>query len=210
MDVSRASSPRRSPSSTAAASTGRARSRAGEKEVHGDQAAVASAAADTTAAIAAAVAESAGAESVAAESASADTATVATAAAESASADTATVATAAAESAGTDTAAAAPHKRALWALGVAAAKLAGLRRPRCRPAARRRERHDAVRRRPGSPRPRLRKRRISHRPPTGYAPLLDSTEGPDSTAKGRDRRRNGSRTSSPASGAGVEQPTGGA
>ena len=35
-------------------------------------------------------------------------------------------------------------------------------------------------------------------------------EGPDSTAKGRDRRRNGSRTSSPASGAGVEQPTGGA
>ena len=34
-------------------------------------------------------------------------------------------------------------------------------------------------------------------------------EGPDSTAKGRDRRRNGSRTSSPASGAGVEQPTGG-
>ena len=39
--------------------------------------------------------------------------------------------------------------------------------------------------------------------PTGYAPLLDSTEGPDSTAKGRDRRRNGSRTSLPASGAGV-------
>ena len=28
-------------------------------------------------------------------------------------------------------------------------------------------------------------------------------EGPDSTAKGRDRRRNGSRTSPPASGAGV-------
>ena len=28
-------------------------------------------------------------------------------------------------------------------------------------------------------------------------------EGPDSTAKGRDRRRNGSRTSLPASGAGV-------
>ena len=34
-------------------------------------------------------------------------------------------------------------------------------------------------------------------------------ENPDSTAKGRDRRRNGSRTSSSASGAGVEQPTGG-
>ena len=47
-----------------------------------------------------------------------------------------------------------------------------------------------------------------------YRPSAPKTciihEGPDSTAKGRDRRRNGSRTSSPASGAGVEQPTGGA